>query len=624
MKIMQRSLVGIKGRISEILKTDAKIEIIVPEKETDYDAAFCCASVAKQMKKNPVELAEKIAKEFDKGKIIERAEQKGIYVNFYFDRQKQSKNIVKEALEPEKKKKLRKTILIEYPGVNPGKPLHIGHCRNAVLGASIARIFEFCGTGVLRTDYIDDMGLQAACITWGLLNMNKSELPLKKGYAVKTDQWQGRIYANVAKQMKENKKTEEAVRQLMKRIEEREDKELIKKHDSFVEECILAQYQTQWRLGIFHDLKIHESHLIDTKIYDRTFKIIKKSKNVVYESEGKNKGCLVAKLGNMEEYKKMTNPDKILVRSDGTSTYTAKDISFHFWKFSLIDATEAVYKRWVKQPNGEEMHSVDLKGSAKKEFNIKKEKVINVIGSEQRYTQQAMYDILKLCGYQKEYDNSIHIAYEHVWFREKGENFKFSGRSGNWIGYSTDEVMDRAVGIALEGVKERQKGKTEKWKKNTAELLGTSAVKFTMLKNSWTKKIAFDWGKIMDMHGDTACYLQYSYARARGILRKANIDENDISRELKTSVFGNKEYYILKRISMFPLVAQKAREEYAPNVIANYCLEIAGIFNSFYASSPVLDAEEKTKNARLLLVLAFSKSLKKALSLLLIDCAEEI
>ena len=621
---LEKQIDDIKKEVSRILLLEEKeISISTEDKDKEHDIAFCCASVAGKLKKSPVELAEKIISKFRKPDFIKKIEQKNIYVNFYFDRQKQAGLIVKETLKKQKKIKMKKTVLIEYPSVNPGKPLHIGHCRNAMLGASLSKIFEYCGTGVLKTDYIDDLGLQASCVTWGIMNVNKSELPKKEGYAVKTDQWQGRVYALVAKQMKEDERVEKSVRELMKEIEERKDKKLIARHDKFVEECLLAQCRTRWRMGIYHNIKIHESYLIDSNVYSTIFDILKKNKNIMQETEGKNKECWVAKLGNLEGYKNMTNPDKILVRSNGTSTYTAKDISLHFWKFSM-SSVEIHYSKWIKQPNSEYIYTVDTTGLQNKAFTLKKEKVINVIGSEQIYTQKVMYDIIGMCGYEDIYKNSVHIAYEHVWFREKGDNFKFSGRSGNWIGYSTDEVLDRAVAIASKGVEERQKDKTKKWQENISESLGTSAVKFAMLKNSWTKKIAFDWDKIMDMRGDSACYLQYSYARAKGILRKADVNENDVSRELKTGVFGDEEYAILKKLSYLDIVVKKAKEEYSPGIVANYCLEIAGLFNTFYANNPVLIAEEEIKNARLLVVLAFSNTLKKALSLLLIDCAEEI
>ena len=128
----------------------------------------------------------------------------------------------------------------------------------------------------------------------------------------------------------------------------------------------------------------------------------------------------------------------------------------------------------------------------------------------------------------------------------------------------------------------------------------------------------------MNMKGDSACYLQYSYARAKGILRKSNVNMDEILSEPKKTYFSEEEYKILKKLSLFYYVANRAKEEYSPSTIANYCLDIAGLFNTFYAKNPVLDAEEKVKNARLLLVLAFSQTLKEALSLLLVECAEEI
>ncbi|OYT34749.1 MAG: arginine--tRNA ligase [Candidatus Aenigmarchaeota archaeon ex4484_52] len=623
---IQNTISKIKKNISKILGIDTnQIDLIIPEKQAPYDIAFCCGTIAKILKKNPVIIAKDICINFRPDEIIEKTEQKNIYVNFFFCRKKIVEKIIKEILNQKKKTSSKKTIIIEYPCVNPGKPLHIGHCRNALLGASLSKIFEYCGYDVLKMNYIDDLGLQAACIDYGFSHL-KDEFPKKENYAKKEDQWQGRLYSLIAQKMKTNKKIEQDVRKIMLQIEQRKNKKIIEIHNKLVEKCILAQYQTLWRLGIYHNIIVNESDLIDTKIYDKAIGILKKNKNIVFEAKGKNKDCLVAKLNKLDDYEKMSNPDKVLIRSDGTSTYIAKDIALHFYKFNEI-SNNIKYKKYIKQPNNEYIYSIDLiNGKTNKKIEEKKEKVVNVIGSEQIYTQKAMYDIMKLCGYEDIYNKSIHIAYEHVWFKEMGEDFKFSGRSGNWIGYSTDEVLDKAKEIALNGVIQRQKKKTSIWQNNIAELLGCSAVKYAMLKTSWKKKIKFDWDAVMDMHGDSACYLLYSYARAKSILKKAGINNSNKSKniDLKNIELPDAEYNIFKKLLIFDLIVQKAKHDYAPNIIANYCFEISNMFNSFYAQYPVLNAEENIRNLRLALCFSFAEFLKKALSLLVIDCAEEI
>ena len=157
-------------------------------------------------------------------------------------------------------------------------------------------------------------------------------------------------------------------------------------------------------------------------------------------------------------------------------------------------------------------------------------------------------------------------------------------------------------------------------------IISIAAIKYAMLKQDPRKTMIFNPKEAVAFEGDTGPYLLYSYARAKSILKKAGINNSNKSKniDLKNIELPDAEYNIFKKLLIFDLIVQKAKHDYAPNIIANYCFEISNMFNSFYAQYPVLNAEENIRNLRLALCFSFAEFLKKALSLLVIDCAEEI
>jgi len=576
-----------------------------------------CFSLSKKLKKSPKDIAEEIASQIQvpEGSFISRVEAKAGYVNFFFDRAKFAEAVLKEIVEKADKYgssdigEGKKTI-VEFPSVNPGKPWHIGHGRNAILGDSVRRVLIFSGFNVEAQDYIDDLGLQVAQFLWGLMNLK--EFPEKKGLLEKIDQWQGRVYVEVANLFKEDEKVQGEVKEIMKKIEDAHPdvKDL---HRKVVDECVRAQYETGFRLHIYHNVKIHESDIVKSGLFEKVMGEIKKSDKIIFEDAGPNKGCLVAKLEHLDEFKGMKSPDKILIRSDGTSTYTGKDVAFQLWKFGLIE-DPMKYKEWIKQPNNEAVWTTAEDGKASDKF-ASADMVVNVIGSEQNYPQRVVYNILKLLGREKEYENSIHLAYEHVWFKEKGIVTKFSGRKGTWVGYSVDEVLNKLVGMATEEVKKRNEDMPEDEIKDIAEKVGVAALRYAMLRSDWSKKIAFDWDEVLSFEGNTGPYIQYAYVRANKILQKAG----EWQPEYESDV-SDEERELIGKLADFPAVVQITASQLRPHIICDYVHDLAESFSKFYHACPVLKSEQR--NFRLTLVKATKIVLKNCLYLLGMEAPE--
>jgi arginyl-tRNA synthetase len=376
---------------------------------------------------------------------------------------------------------------------------------------------------------------------------------------------------------------------------------------------VQAQYETAFRLGIYHDLLVWESDLVRAKTLEYALEKAKESGAVHQETEGKNAGCLVAKLSENAEFANMESPDKVLVRSDGTATYTAKDLAFVLWKFGLTQA-RLDFAQFLKQPDGSTLFTSSRKGT--RERFPPATAAINVIGVEQAYPQRVLSLLLESMGYLEESKNYVHLAYEHAWLPDK----KFSGREGSWVGFSADEVLDEAESRALAEIRTRFPDMTDEEKAKIARAVGIGAVRFDMLKTTPEKKIIFKWEGALNFEGDSAPYIQYSHARACRILEKAGeVLFGDAS--LLTT---KEEHELILLLSRFPSTIAHAALDSRPHEIATYLLEVSSQFARFYGACPVLKAEPKMMEARLKLVKATQIVLRNGLLLLGIEAPERM
>ena len=581
-----------------------------PKEQFGDLASAICFELAKRERKAPRAIAESITRDMKPGGIVEKVEVAGAgYLNFYFDFGKFAKLTI-SAVEGSKSYgevdlgKGKKT-LVEFPSVNPNKPWHIGHLRNALLGDSVSRILEFAGYKVERENYIDDLGLQVAQSIWGYMKLgNKIE--------GKADLWLGKQYVEVAKRASE-KEVEEEVRGIMKKLEEG-DNEVSKLGRELAEKCVKAQYETAFKLNIFQDVLIWESNIVQTKMLESAIEMLLKKGAAVKESKGQNAGCIVAKLEGMKEFMDMESPDKVLVRSDGTATYTGKDIAFQLWKFGILPS-KLMFNVFMKQPNGKQLYTTGRKGKRMKFGNA--DLVVNVIGMEQKYPQKVLVSLLKSMDYEKESGNSVHLSYEHAWLPDE----KFSGREGTWIGYTADELIEKAVEYAKGEIKSRFREMGEKEKEEIAHAVGVGGIRFDFLKTTPEKKIIFRWEDALNFEGDSAPYIQYSHARAARIIEKSAGKYRGVDCSILNSA---DERRLVKLIAKFPSVVRSAAKDCRPHYIADYLIELAAAFSKFYTTSPVLTAPDKERKARLALVACTKVVLKNGLELLGIEAPERM
>ncbi len=585
----------VEGLIKGAIKEKYGLEVepgVEPAKLEEYDWESRVAfKLAKELKRNPLQIAEELANSIE-DEWFEVEAVRG-YVNFRYSK-KFREAFIKGNWKIEEKIESGKRVIIEYPSVNPNKPLHIGHLRNALIGDSVSNLMEEVGLEVVRLNYIDDLGLQVAQSLWSYI---KNPIDPEE----KFDFYIGKEYVKVAKEMAENPELKKEVEGIMRKLEEGNN-EIAEVGRKMAEKCVRAQSLTLENYGIEHDGLVWESDIVHAHLLEKAMKELE-SKGILREGEGKLKGSKVVRLSEHPEFKDLKEGDKVFIRSNGVATYTAKDTAFQMWKFGLIQGLK--FKESWKQRSGKIVYTSCEDGEESDRFN-NGDIVVNVIGREQEYPQKVIKVVLELAGYKKESENYYHLSYGHARVKEG----KFSGRKGTWQGYTADELLEEGQKRAYEIVKERYE---EDVAREIAEKVALGAIRYSFLKVSAEKEMVFDWEKSLSFEGDSGPYIQYAYARANRILEKNPIDENWMG---EYGLEHPKERALMKRIIEWEVVLEQAYKNRAPNIIANYLVELAGEFNKFYVDCRVSGVEKDVEEGRKRLVRVYLQVMERGMNIL--------
>ncbi len=600
--------------LSKMLESEIEAsDIEIPEDLSHGDYATTVAmQEASEHGKDPRDFAEEIASDFpvEDFEMLEKVEVAGPgYINFFLEREKHSRQVLEEVQELDFEEKEDK-VLVEHTSPNPNKPLHMGTMRTSILGDTIARLAKRLGYQNEILNYINDLGRQSARTVYAYQNFLEdiADEDMEK----KPDFWIGLLYSEAGEHLEENPEDEEKVQDIIQNIEARgtEDFELM---EELVGKSLHGQLETAYRANVFYDLISFESDIVNSGLFKEAFEQLKQLESVYEVEEGEDKGCLVINLSDYEdEMGGMKKPYKILKRSDGTATYTAKDIAFTMWKFGLIES-DFLYSEFDEQPNGETLWSTG--GEEEKKFGDA-DTVINVIGSPQKYPMKVIKYSLKALGFEEEAEMFDHMHFKFVYLPGR---VAYSGRKGNWVGKHADAVLDRAEELALEEVEERHEDMGEEKQQDIAEKVAVAAVRYFIMKFSREKEIHFSFDKALDWEGDSGPYLLYATARAHGILKKSEGKgeftrfENDV------------EYRLARDIERFRDVLEESFDSREPAYLVNYLKDLAETFNKFYHHSPVLSADdEELKRSRLALVESYASVMEEGLKLLGIEPLEEM
>ncbi len=600
-------------------------KLTIPKGEASRGADLACSlafELARERKMPPFKVADEILSSIDLSKtaFTEKIENKGGYLNIFAKKGIVLKRAVSDALASPgnygKSNSLSGNVLVEFPSVNPNKPWHIGHVRNACLGDTLSRVLEGAGYSVRKLDYIDDLGLQVAKVYWGTRN-----LPDFPRTEEKFDQHLGRLYVQVEKESSKAEVDSE-IRKIMKEIEEK-TAPTGQGARSLAEECVRAQYLTAYRLGIFHNLLIFESEIVSSGLFAKALEKMLSTGAVYRATEGEKKDCIVCDVSTIPGFENLEDKEVVLVRSDGTATYAAKDVAFQMWKFGLFE-NPFHFADFEKQPNGVLAEKSVPSG---REIDLGKSAlVINVIGAEQAHPQRIVYSLLGRLGFTEQEKRSFHLSYEHVWLPEG----KFSGRKGTWVGFSADDVLDEAKERALAEVEKKSPDLSKEEKEKIAEAVGVGAVRYTMLKYAPEKKITFKWDDALSFDGDSAPYLQYALARCSRIIEKSGKTDFSIG-DSDLENIEEEEFLLAKQVAFLPSeivrVASSLRKELwgtrtEISRISEYAFQLATTLSKFYVKCRVIGSPEEKR--RLALVKASQIALKSALYFLGIPAIERM
>jgi arginyl-tRNA synthetase len=613
-----------------------------PPKEFGDLSCNIAFQLAKQLRRRPFEIATQIINihlkpylEAHPESLISSVEphQAG-YINFRANYQRLASNTLREALQnprygyPNVGQGLH--TIIEHTSVNPNKALHVGHMRNAILGDTLHRIMKATNHHVTVLNYVDDSGLQVADI---VVALKFAGFAAKSPDGVKFDQYCGELYVKINDIYEVNPLLAEKRKLVLQNIEEGKS-ELAAFASEITRRILEEQLKTCWRMKVRYDLLNFESQIVVSQMWARSFELLKKSGLAVFETEGKNRGCWVIKAHEGGE------DDKVLVRSDGTATYMAKDIPYAAWKLGLVEDPFSYY-RFTVQWDGSTLWATTLDKKAddsiqgNPNFNSG-EQVITIIDSRQARLQKIISWVLsQLTGgshnqNQNQNYHYYHLGYEAVTLSSEtakslgmdiGDKqfMHMSGRKGLFV--NADYIMDNLRSKAHEEVKTRNPSWPDEQVQRTAEEIAISAIRYNMVRQDLDKIITFDIKESLSLEGDTGPYLQYAYARSQRILEKsanpAVYNPSFGMEEQFAALISEYEITLVKEIARLDMVVEEAAKSLSPKSVARYAYSLATVFNLFYEKVPVLkESDSDIMRARLALVKAFGLTLRNAMALI--------
>jgi len=573
--------------------------------------------LAKELKKNPKEITQMLFEKYSQCSstlVLKTEAHPSGYLNFFADWTKLSKLILSESyLDTFGDVDIgnNSNIIVEHTSVNPNKALHIGHIRNIVVGDTVSRILTKANYKVHVLNYIDDSGLQVADIIVGFKHFKFDEEPPN---GKKFDHYCGDdVYVKTTQKYELDSSLEEIRKNTLKELEDGTS-ETAAFGDMITRKVLAGQLQTCWNLNVSYDCLNFESQIIRSGLWSKIFEKLKEMGLIEFENEGKNAQCWIIRGENNED-------DKVIVRSNGTATYIAKDIPYAAWKLGLLDDPFYYQKYDATQPNSKTLWQTSLNNDSTTPQNFTAQKVITVIDSRQERLQKIITTLME--KFNSIPDSYVHLGYESVTLSSDtaktlgletdGKQAQMSGRKGVYV--SADSVCELLKQKITEETRKRHPEMEDSEIEKIAQSVSIGTLRYEMIKQDLDKIITFDLAKSLSLEGDTAPYIQYAYARASRILEKSGITPTT---DVDFSLLQEKsELNLVKTIGLFNLQVRDAANNFAPKVIARYCHDLAVSFNSFYEHVKVLDSNnDELKSSRICLVNSFNITLEKSLDLL--------
>ncbi len=555
----------IKSQVSDLSEKEINSLIEIPPSYDMGDYAFPVFSLAKVFRKAPQMIAEELVSKFGDSDDFEKIQNQGPYINFFINKNK----LVENTLNQVKKEKTRygssklgegKKVIVEYSSPNIAKPFHIGHIRTTVIGNALYKIYTFLGFDTMSINHLGDYGTQfgmliSAYKKWGNREVIEGD-PINELL---------KLYVRFNAEAEEDESLREEARYWFKELENKNEEALELWH--WIREISLKEFNRVYdMLGIEFDSYAGESFYSDKmeRVVDEL-----KEKNMMKKSEG-------AYLVDLEE---QGMPPALIMKSDGSTLYTTRDIAAAFYRKETYDFYKNIY----------------------------------VVASQQNLHFKAFFKVIELMGYEWAKD-CIHIPFGMVSL----EDGTLSTRRGRVV--YLEDVLNTAQERTLEIINERNPSLENK--EEVAKQVGVGAVVFQELFNQRIKDYVFSWDRTLSFEGETGPYVQYTHARISSLLERGNFNIDD---EVDYSLLDSEEEInIVRFLYDFPQVIIDAMEKNEPFYITRHIVEIAKAYNTFYNSSHIITEDLEQKKARLLLSFATKTVIKIGLGLLGIEAPERM
>lgn len=542
---------------------DVENALETPKEAKLGDICLPCFKFARTMHIAPPAIAQKLLPRVESLPFVEKVEVVGGYLNVFFDRNTVAQMALASANDDKvgsSDEGAGKTICIDYSSVNIAKPFHIGHLSTTVIGGALYRIFEHLGYNVVGINHLGDWGTQ-----FGKLIVATNKWSSLEEVAQNDEYFLNKLYVRYHQEAEEHPEMDDEARAWFKRIEDG-DKEATAYFDVFKKVTMKAVGKIYDRLKIKFDSYAGESFYNDKM---QPCLDILKDKGLLVESDG-------AQVVNLDEY---GMPPCLLVKADGATLYATRDIAAAYYRKKTYDFYKCLY----------------------------------VVAYQQNLHFKQLFQVLKLMDFAGA-DDMEHVAFGMV----SMEDGSMSTRKGHvvWL----QEVLDKAVEKARAIIEE--KNPDTKNKDEIAESVGVGAVVFSALWNNRIKDIVFSYDKVLNFDGETAPYVQYTYARCASALRKGgdiDFDNMDLS-----AITTDEGYDVIKSVITFGDSVRLAAKLREPCYVTRHVVDLAEKFNRFYIDHRILVDDAPTRNARLALTKAVGNVICCGLGLLGISAPTEM
>ena len=554
----------IAKKISEITNIDLNEltnYIEIPPDTNMGDYAFPCFKLAKTLKKSPQLIAIQLQENINiENTNIEKIEVVGGYLNIFINKKKLIESVLKEInIKTDKYGYSEigqgKTAVIEYSSPNVAKPFHIGHLRTTVIGGSIYKIYKALGYNTIGINYLGDWGLQFGKVLAGLELWGKE-------YDIENDSINSllKIYVRFNEEEKINPELTDMARAWFKKLEEG-DRNTTKTWE-WIRKVSIDNYNKTYKL-LNSKFDSYNGEAYYNNKMEATVEELEK-KGLLKESQG-------AKIVDLEEY---NMPPCIIITSAGTTIYATRDIT------AFIDRANT----------------------------YKFDKMIYVVGAEQKLHFEQFFKVLEKMGYEEYVKKAEYVPFGLI-VDKNGE--KIGTRKGNSV--FLEDILNEAINKSKKIIE--QKNPNLENKDDVARKVGVGAIIFNDLYNSRIKDEIFDWDTILNFQGETGPYVQYIYVRTKSLIEKANY-KPDIKNVEFDLLLDDEAIDIARLLYDFESIIILAGEKNEPSIIARYLINLAQKFSTFYNNNKIINEDKKLQEARLYLTYACGNVLKIGASLL--------